>query len=301
MLVSFLYLYPGSAEGLQQKDSFEIIAQRGVHHSYPRDLDENSCTASMIFEPTHDYIENTVESIQAAFDYGATIVEIDVRPTKDHQLVVFHDDDISCRTDGEGLVWDYTVEELRQFDLGYGYTFDGGKTYPYRGKAIGKISTLTEVLQRFPDKRFLVDNKNLNDMSSSDLMVEILLSLSPAQRENVYLRAPDKAFEYMQDKVPSVTRLIEPRENQGKFFKEYILNFGLGDFDASYANKGFALPNFTKKYIWGWPYRFLKKAYAAEARVYLFINSIEEFEQISDIPIDGIVTYNIELLGLRSN
>jgi len=43
------------------------------------------CEARKIIKITHHYIENTVESIQAAFDHGATIVEIDIRPTKDNR------------------------------------------------------------------------------------------------------------------------------------------------------------------------------------------------------------------------
>lgn len=51
------------------------------------------------------------------------------------------------------------------------------------------------------------------------------------------------------------------------------------------------------KYIWGWPYRFLKKIYDAEARFYVFINTKDELKQVSDIPLDGIVTDHIEELG----
>lgn len=299
--ISFFYLYPGSAEGLVKPDSFEIIAQRGVHHAYPRhSLGPDVCAAEHILKPTHGFIENTIASIQAAFDYGATVVEFDVRPTKDHQLVVFHDDDLACRTDAEGYVWDLSLDELKQLDLGYGYTFDAGKTYPFRGKAVGEISTLTEVLQRFPDKKFLIDHKNRNDFSSSDLLIDLLLSMSVVERERIYLRAEDKDFAYIKEKVPTVSRLIEPRKNQGKFFKNYIYSFGLKDFNLVYANKGFAMPKFMKKYVWGWPYRFLQKVSAVKARIYIFVDSKEEFEQVSDLPIDGIVTYHIEQLELSA-
>jgi glycerophosphoryl diester phosphodiesterase len=43
------------------------------------------------------------------------------------------------------------MTSLKKLDIGYGYTADGGKTYPFRGKAIGLMPTLTEVLQAFPD------------------------------------------------------------------------------------------------------------------------------------------------------
>jgi glycerophosphoryl diester phosphodiesterase len=43
---------------------------------------------------------------------------------------------------------------LKTLDIGHGYTADGGKPFPFRGKGVGLMPTLTEVLQRFPDRRF---------------------------------------------------------------------------------------------------------------------------------------------------
>ena len=132
-----------------KRADFEIIAHRGVHQDYTGSAKGirlnkaylTECTATRIHKPTHNYLENTVESIQAAFDHGATIVEIDIRPTKDNQLIVFHDWMLECRTNGQGNVIDHTVDYLKTLDIGYGYTYDG-KTYPFRGKGIGKIRTL---------------------------------------------------------------------------------------------------------------------------------------------------------------
>jgi glycerophosphoryl diester phosphodiesterase len=52
------------------------------------------------------------------------IVEFDIRVTKDKQLAVFHDHLLEYRTEKAGQVSDYTMQELRQLDVGYGYTFD---------------------------------------------------------------------------------------------------------------------------------------------------------------------------------
>ncbi len=64
---------------------------------------------------------------------GADMVEIDVAPTADGQMAVFHDWTVDCRTEGKGNVRDKTMAELKQLDPGYGYTADGGKTFPLRG------------------------------------------------------------------------------------------------------------------------------------------------------------------------
>jgi glycerophosphoryl diester phosphodiesterase len=293
----FQYLYVGSPESLPKKNSFEVIAHRGVHHDFHREnLDDHTCTASRIYKPTHNYIENTVESIQAAFDYGATIVEIDIRPTKDKQLVVFHDYALECRTNGKGKVRDSSLDDLRKLDIGYGYTYDGGKTYPFRGKGIGKIKTLNEVLQLFPDKKFLIDNKSGNDKEVSQLIVNSLLMLPIEQQHKIYLWEQDDAFNYVKNKVPTASRLFMPRQDQRRFFTSYILSFGLSSISNKYKNKGLGLPIEYTKYIPGWPYRFLTKIYKSEARFYLFVNTEEDLKKVADIPIDGIVTDHIEVL-----
>ena len=52
--------------------------------------------------------ENTVGAVQFAADAGAEMVEIDVRPTSDGEVVVFHDDDLSGREDASGGLTDRT-------------------------------------------------------------------------------------------------------------------------------------------------------------------------------------------------
>jgi hypothetical protein len=64
---------------------------------------------------------------------GADLVEIDVAPTPTGNGV-FHDWTVDCRTEGKGEVRAATMAELKQLDPGYGYTADGGKTFPLRGK-----------------------------------------------------------------------------------------------------------------------------------------------------------------------
>ena len=83
--------------------SLRLIAHRGVHQTYHREgLKNDTCTAQRIYPPVHDYIENTVRSMQAAFAAGADIVELDVHPTTDGRFAVMHDWTLNCRTEGKG-------------------------------------------------------------------------------------------------------------------------------------------------------------------------------------------------------
>ena len=77
----------------------KIIAHRGARASEP---------------------ENTVRAMNKAFECGADAVEIDLRFTCDHKLVVIHDDTLERTTNGTGKVSDMTIEQLRALDAGKG-------------------------------------------------------------------------------------------------------------------------------------------------------------------------------------
>jgi len=61
--------------------------------------------------------ENSLQAIQYCIDMGVDMVEIDVRETKDGQLVLMHDNTIDRTTKKKGKVKDYTLEELQTFHL----------------------------------------------------------------------------------------------------------------------------------------------------------------------------------------
>jgi glycerophosphoryl diester phosphodiesterase len=181
-------------------------------------------------------------------------------------------------------------------DIGYGYTYDG-KTYPFRGKGVGKIRTLTEILKQFPDKKFLLDNKNSNDSKTANLIVNTLSQFTAEQQKLLYLWCEDEAYEYIHGRLPAITRLILPRNQQKAFYKSYLLGLGFGGIPDRYSNQGIGLPAKYTKYIWGWPNRFLNKAYDENIRFYLYLNTVEEAREYSDLSLSGIVTDHIETVG----
>ena len=64
--------------------------------------------------------ENTLTSFKKELEIGVDAVELDVRKTKDNQLVVIHDADVKRTTDGEGLVSELTLKEIKGFSAGEG-------------------------------------------------------------------------------------------------------------------------------------------------------------------------------------
>lgn len=69
--------------------------------------------------------------------------------TRDGRVVAIHDDTVDRTTDGTGLVREMTLAQLQHLDAGYGFTPDGGTTYPYRGRGV-RVPEIGEVFREFP-------------------------------------------------------------------------------------------------------------------------------------------------------
>ncbi|NRG29690.1 glycerophosphodiester phosphodiesterase [Bacillus circulans] len=88
------------------------------------------------------YNESTITAYQIAAQSGVDSLEMDLRMTKDGELVAMHDDTIDRTTNGKGKVSDYTLEELRAFQ-----TIESDN----RKEIKEKIPTLKEIIETFQD------------------------------------------------------------------------------------------------------------------------------------------------------
>jgi glycerophosphoryl diester phosphodiesterase len=299
IFASFQYFYPGSPENINSKN-FEILAHRGAHVMWKQgeyDL-ATGCEATHIYKPTEDqtYIENTIESIKKAFELGATIVEIDIRSSKDNVLMISHEENLECKTDGHGKIGDYTADELKKLDVGYGFTYDDGQTYPYRGKGIGKMPTLQEVLKEFPDKKFLIDHKD-RTKETTDLLISVLKELKEEQRQKIFFWSSKEMGDYLQKEVPETKRLLANRSEMKSCIIKYVASFGILGFGDECSDLAIVMTKQYSKYMWGWPYSFIKKAQDNNSAVFLMADTAEEIEWAKNLPVDGVITDYIELIA----
>ena len=292
------YLFHGSQARVPMPEERPIVAHRGVHQNYEKGVYDlaTGCEAKHIYPPTNSYIENTIESVGAAFDAGATIVEIDIRRTADNHLVIMHDYLLNCRTNGSGEVRDHDLAYLKSLDIGYGYTADGGKTYPLRGLGVGKMATLEEMLAAFPDKSFLIDHKD-GDAKSTEIFMHVLASLPEAERARLWYWGPPETLATIQTRYPEVHRLFPLRWQVKKSFVPFLLSFGLIRIPQQYRGLVIPLPPEYLRFIWGWPYRFIAALHRQGIKLYLYADTVEQARDFKTLPVDGFVTDYIERTG----
>ena len=236
------------------KGELELLAHRGVHQTYSSlNLTRDECTATRIDPPQHEFLENTIESIARSFDYGANIVEIDIHPTTDGRFAVFHDWTLDCRTEGKGVTRKHSLEYLQTLDIGYGYTSDGGKSHPFRGKGTGKLPSLTEVLDNFPQQRFLINIKS-NSIGEADLVVEFLKNRVSEDLSRLWFYGGNKPTSRLLAITPELKGFTKASVKRCAI--QYELIGWTGYVPKVCRNTIIAMPMSYAPYFWGWPIAF---------------------------------------------
>jgi glycerophosphoryl diester phosphodiesterase len=284
-----------------------LLAHRGVHQTFRRDgLTATSCTASMIDPPQHDFIENTLPSMRAAFEAGADVVEIDVHPTTDGHFAVFHDWTLDCRTDGKGVTREHTLAELKKLDAGYGYTADGGKTFPLRGKGVGLIPSLDDVLNTFPDKRFLIHVKS-KDREEGAALARRIGEIPLERHKHLMVYGDTTPVEYVKKHLPHLT--VGSSSALKSCLIGYIATGWFGRVPESCSDRLMLVPANIAPWLWGWPNRFMARMKEADVQVFVlgdydgdFSSGIDNAADLARLPPrfdGGIWTNRIESIAPR--
>ncbi|MEH7453085.1 glycerophosphodiester phosphodiesterase family protein [Gottfriedia acidiceleris] len=248
--------------------NYKILAHRGLAQTFDISKVENDTnTAEIIYKPEHPYLENTIPSMKAAFDDRADVVELDIQLTKDKQLAVFHDHTLEYRTNGKGEVKDYIMNDLKKLDVGYRYTADNGKSYPFRGKGIGMMPSLDEVFDTIKNKEFLIHDKD-GDMETTKVLWDSYLSkMSKKQLDKitVYGDSDREGFDYLRSKDNDMKLLTKT------MMKDALLRYELlgwtGYIPNELHNMELHLPLNYAKYLWGWPNKFIDRMESVNTRV----------------------------------
>lgn len=138
--------------------------------------------------------ENTLPAFAAALALGADEIEFDIRLTKDNQLIVSHDPNLARVAGTEGDVSDFTLDELKQLNV-------GGK----HGWTIG-FCTPEEVFAQFANK--LTFNIHLKQHGEDGYIIRELLRLTEKYDAfgSVYLAGSPAELEWMERVAPQIPR-----------------------------------------------------------------------------------------------
>ncbi|HEV7321094.1 MAG TPA: glycerophosphodiester phosphodiesterase family protein [Ensifer sp.] len=306
LFAALVWLMNTSQFATPQPGAAKLLSHRGMHQTYPKaNVGNDTCTATIIDTPSHAHLENTIASMQAAFDAGADVVELDVHLTPDKQFAVFHDWTLDCRTEGKGVTEETPMATLKTLDIGYGYTADGGRTFPFRGKGVGQMPTLDDVLTALPDRKFLVNFKSKRTEEGTALAA--LLDAQPQWREAVFgVYGGENPTREAQKRIEGIRGY--DRSSVMACFTRYLGYGWTGLVPDACKNTLVVVPGNYAPFLWGWPDRFAARMKAAGSEIILigpyhggdFSTGIDTAEDLELVPpgFAGYVwTNRIETIG----
>jgi glycerophosphoryl diester phosphodiesterase len=307
IFIAAIYFWNASWRAAAPSGEVRLIAHRGVHQTFDREgLDNDTCTAERIFPPTHDLLENTLPSMQAAFAAGADIVELDVHPTTDGRFAVLHDWTVDCRTEGTGETRSHDLAYLKSLDIGYGYTADGGATFPFRGKGVGLMPEIEEVFAAFPQGKFLVNYKS-SEAREGD-MLAALLADHPEWRPVVWGAYGGDAPTFRASELIGGLA-VWSRKGMVDCLLQYIGLGWTGYMPEACRNTKVMVPLNVAPFLWGWPNLFLQRLADVGSEVILLgpyapgdpgtagIDTLEQLAQVPDSFVGYLWTNRIEMIG----
>ncbi|MEM8486078.1 MAG: glycerophosphodiester phosphodiesterase family protein [Bacteroidota bacterium] len=301
-----LYLYNASFLARPLAEEPFLLAHRALGQAFDRTgLTATSCTAASMVPAGHAYLENTLPAMRAAFGYSAAYVEFDIHRTVDDSFAVFHDWTTDCRTDGTGVTREQTMTALRQLDIGFGYTADGGETWPFRGKAQGMMPSMTEVLTTFPVNNFVIDIKS-NDPEEGKLLAKRIAALEASYQGELILTGGPLAVAAVQVQHPDL-RAVTRSQLKACVIKYFALGW-TGYVPAACRQSMLLLPANVAPWMWGWPHRFARRMHNVGTDIALigpydgggFSQGFDDVDALKQLPTDyagGIWTDRIDLIS----
>lgn len=206
-----------------------------------------------------DEPENTLRAVKRAFECGADAVEIDVRLSSDHELIVIHDDTLERTTNGSGKVSEKTLKQLRTLDAGK------GETIPTLSEVLSLVKKL-EIAVVIEMKEPGMEDRVVREIADAEMERSVVISsfyhsslltlkeLAPYLKTGVILSSlPVFPVTVTRNAKADIIFQRYPRLNQ-----EYIEE---------------ALKNGLEIYVWT-------------------INTVEEFEEARELGVSGVVTDN---------
>ncbi|MFH1765632.1 MAG: glycerophosphodiester phosphodiesterase [Gemmatimonadota bacterium] len=230
--------------------------------------------------------ENTLVAFQnAVHEWGADMLEMDVRSTQDGGVVVIHDETVDRTTDGTGPVEDLTLGRIRELDAGHHFRDPEGN-HSFRGAGV-TIPTFEEVLEALPGVRLNVEAK---DVRSAPALVEIILRHEAQDRVLV-------AAEWERNRR-AVTGYPGPwgasRQDLITFF--FLIHTPLGRFHTPNCD-ALQIPE-THHGIRVLSRRFLREAHARNLPIHVWtVNDPQDMVRLLEMGVDGIQTDRPDLLA----
>ncbi|VUZ39230.1 unnamed protein product [Hymenolepis diminuta] len=173
---------------------------------YPTLLHKKKTTEIQVTVVCHrggsgEFVENTIHAFTSAVELGADMLEIDCQLTKDEEVVVSHDNDLSRGTGVAKHISDLNFDELPQYKDTLEVTFGFGRVCKAKEGVPRSIPLLRTVFERFPQVPINIDIKTDSDV----LIKKVSHMIEEFSRRDITV------WGSFSDEINRKCRLVNPR------------------------------------------------------------------------------------------
>lgn len=217
--------------------------------------------------------ENTLISFEIAKKCGASMIEFDVKFTKDRKLIIMHDSKVDRTTNGTGRVLDYTLAEIKKLDAGS--WFDAS----FAGTKIPTLKETFDTLKKFN----LAANIEIKPCPGTD--VELTQLVIPFIQEHWPKSLPSPLISSFSTTALQIARELDDKLNLGLIlenppphdWKQWAKKLNISAISVSH----WSLKDDT----------LIKEMHALNYPVLAYtVNELERAQELYDMGVDSIFT-----------
>ncbi|MDR6198379.1 glycerophosphoryl diester phosphodiesterase [Microbacterium sp. SORGH_AS428] len=224
-----------------------------------------------------EMVENSFAAIAAAHAAGAVYVESDCHLTRDGEVVLFHDDDLSRVAGDPRLVRDVTLRELEDLMADR-----------------GGLASFEQALQSFPDVRFNIDVKadaaaEPAGRLAASAAERVLLTSFSERRRRTALAAAGRARPTLLPATSAGATLVARVAAAAVTGSRRLVDRTLAGIDA------LQVPEYQNRIRVVTP-RFLDAVHGAGVEVHVWtVNEESDMRRLIGMGVDGLVTDRADL------
>lgn len=215
--------------------------------------------------------EHTLTAYKIASDDDVDYIEIDLRMTKDGELVAMHDDTINRTTNETGRVSDYTLEELKSINT------ISNLDHQIEGE---EIPSLQEIFDAFSEtENFYIETRLVNNqLAMEEKLIELLKEYHLLNNKRVIIQSfSTKSLEKIHSLAPNIPLTLLFKK--GEFDTEKAIS-------SNYPIIGIESSDVTRHVV--------KKLHTSGKKVHVFFTNREtqkiEQMRMKQLHVDGYFT-----------
>lgn len=216
--------------------------------------------------------ENTIAAFQKAAEDGAHAIELDVRLSRDKEIIVIHDSRLERTTNGRGKVSDYNLKDIQNFDNGSWFSSRFSREY---------IPTLEQVI-KLTNKKVGI-NLEIKSLPKREILPIVEKCIALVQKYRIQKSVLLSSFDHS---IVKTIKKIDSSLTTGIIYSP-VINFRKNPSELAMKYDANAIV-VSKNYLRD---KMVEDAHKNMLTIYVYkVENVKQLERMINSKVDGVMT-----------